>query len=115
VAGTDLAGARECFAFATEHGSGCTRESATVALAHILAAAGDRQGVTEAFRSVGAERFRAGGVEVSDVELRRFASWVAGLVLRPRLRRLVRRYRATTYRVLRIRRRLFPGGLRARR
>ena len=40
---------------------------------------------------------------------------MAGLVLRPRLRRLVRRYRAATYRVLRIRRRLFPGGLRARR
>ena len=111
----DLEGAREPFAFAAEHGSGRTWVSSTVALAHILAAEGNRQAVTEGFRSVAAERSQAWKVELGDDELRRLASAMAGLVLRPGWRRLVRRYRAATYRGLRILRRHFPGGLRARR
>ena len=104
----DLAGARECFAFAVERGSGRTRESATLTLAHILGAEGDREGAADGFRSVAAERFRAAGIEVGDDELRRFASAMAGLTLRPRLRRLLRRDHAARYRRVRIRRRLFP-------
>ena len=111
----DHEGAREHFAFAAEHGSGRTWVASTVALGHLSAADGDRQAATEAFRSVAAELSRAWNVEFGDDELRRAASAMAGLVLRPGWRRLIQRYRAAAYRGLRIRRRRFPGGWRARR
>jgi hypothetical protein len=113
--GGDLVQARECFAFAAAHGSGRVWLTATIAGGHVLAAAGDRAGASAAFRSVAAKAFRHNAVEVGDDELRRLADGLTGFLLRPRLRGLLDRRNAARYRHRRAWRRLFPGGLRARR
>jgi hypothetical protein len=105
----DVAGAREYYVFAAEHGTGTVWETATVNLAFILGAEGDREGAISAYQSVAARRFQAAGLDVPGDEGRRFATCLAGLARRSRSRRLLRRVAVMAYRGRRFRRRLMPG------
>jgi hypothetical protein len=105
----DLEGARDCFAYVAEHGSGRRQEAARAGLGRALGALGDRGGATEAFRAVFVERYRVWNIDAGEDEPLRFAGAMAGLFLRPRSRRLFQRLQAARYSGQRLRRRLIPG------
>jgi hypothetical protein len=110
----DIAGARECYAFAAEYGSGVVWENATVNYAFILGAEGDREGAISGYQSVLARRFRVAGLDAPRDDGRRISACFVGLARRARPRRLLRRVAVSAYRGRRLRRRLLPGGLGAR-
>ena len=83
----DMAGARELYAFAAEHGTGRVWEGATVNLAFIRATEGDREGAIAGYQSFIARRYELWDVEIARDGGRGFAACVVSLVMRPRSRR----------------------------
>jgi hypothetical protein len=96
----DLAGARECLQFAQMHGTGPTRDRATLDLALLLAYTGERDAATHELRTFIENMGHSDGQDLTNVSGKLAAFWV-NLAGARWTRRPWRRWRVTTIRLRR--------------